>query len=204
MPCPQFPVHSVLPPASRPQFPIPSNFGVLNTVDSGQGTVGKEVGGRELETGTWGRELRTGHWGQGVWDRELGAGNWGQQTGDRELGTGNCGWKSAQNRPHSSQTCAVVQISCCHCGELFAGVSEEHELDVQVWRLSCVHCAGASFFVRSTVFCAVPLGLAFGELYFWCTVVQIRCCHCGELFAGVSDEHEYSNRIQAKRVRWCK
>ena len=71
--------------------------------------VGRELGGRELETGTWGRELRTGNWGQGTWDRELGAGNWdrelgtgnwgqqtggrelGQGTGDRELGTGDLG-----------------------------------------------------------------------------------------------------------------
>ena len=37
--------------------------------------LSRELGGRELETGTWGRELRTGNWGQGTWDRELGAGN---------------------------------------------------------------------------------------------------------------------------------
>ena len=57
-------------------------FGVLNTVESGQGTVGRELGGRELETGTWGREL-----GQGTGDRERGAANWGQGTWDRELGS---------------------------------------------------------------------------------------------------------------------
>ena len=34
-------------------------FGVLNTVESGQGTVGRKLGGKELETGIWGRELRT-------------------------------------------------------------------------------------------------------------------------------------------------
>ena len=56
------------------------NLGV-NTVDSVQGTVGKEVGDRGLGAGNWG--LRRGNWGQGTWDRELGAGNWGQQTGDR-------------------------------------------------------------------------------------------------------------------------
>ena len=52
-------------------------FGVLNTVESRQGTVGRELGGqgvgdRNLGQGTADRELG----GTGV--RELGAANWGQ------------------------------------------------------------------------------------------------------------------------------
>ena len=64
----------------------------------------RELGARELETGTGGKKLSAGNWrgatgGKGTGDsqggdRELGTENWEEGTwdrGDRELGTGNWG-----------------------------------------------------------------------------------------------------------------
>ena len=89
VPCPQFPVPSLLPPVPCPQLPVPNP---LSPVPCPQFPAPSSCLQLPAPHFLADSSLSGVHCVQNAkvaWDRELGTGSWGQNTVDRELGTGH-------------------------------------------------------------------------------------------------------------------